>query len=302
MPLLQIRDDKDRVLNFFAPPKRVVSLVPSDTRTVCDLGCASALVGRTDWCTSPSDRLASVPTLGGTKNPRVDDILALAPDLVIANQEENSRGDLERLAQAGVRVLVAFPKRVVDGLGHTARLARIFGVERDAGVKALVKQGYEALREAEAARARMVPLRVFCPIWMDPLMTVHADTYISDMLDLAGAANVFADRARRYPLAADGGDAAPLPPEKVAGRDTRYPRVSRAEVVARAPELVLLPDEPHPFSDADAAVFAALDLPASRRGAIVRTSGADLCWYGSWTSGAIARVRALVDAHRGEPR
>ena len=112
-------------------------------------------------------------------------------------------------------------------------------------------------------------------------MTIHGATFISDMLDLCGAQNVFADRERRYPLAADLGNAKPLPPEKVEGRDVRYPRVTMDEVNARAPELVLLPDEPHPFSDADAEVFRAQPTPAAARGAVVRTSGKDLCWYGA---------------------
>src|SRR5450432_2635412 len=96
---------------FGAAPKRVVSLVPSDTLTVAALGCAAALVGRTDYCVLP-ESVAAVKSVGGTKNPRVEDILALEPDLVLANQEENSRGDLEALVKANVRVFIVFPKRV----------------------------------------------------------------------------------------------------------------------------------------------------------------------------------------------
>jgi ABC-type Fe3+-hydroxamate transport system substrate-binding protein len=288
----RIRDDRGRELLFGTAAKRVVSLVPSDTFTVCALGCASALVGRTDYCVLPEDVVAKVPSVGGTKNPRVDAILDLSPDLVIANQEENSRGDLERLATAGVRVYVCFPKKVSEGLAHMAKVARMLGVDGDASVKALCKAGYEALREAEAARSAQAPLRAFCPIWMDPLMTVHGSTFISDMMDLAGAQNVFADRERRYPLAADLGRAVPLPPDRVGDRDVRYPRVTLEEVRDRAPELVILPDEPHPFSEADADVFRNLDIPGLRR--VVRTDGKDLCWYGARSVEGIARVRGLV--------
>jgi ABC-type Fe3+-hydroxamate transport system substrate-binding protein len=290
MATLRIVDDRGRTLVFPSPPKHVVSLVPSDTLSMIDLGCGGALVARTDYCTTPAAETAKLPSIGGTKNPRVDDILALSPDLVLANQEENTRADLEKLAQSGVKVLIAFPKRVAEGIAHLARLARIFGVER--GARDLVKGGYEAVREAEEARRAMVPLRTFCPIWMDPLMTIHGDTFISDMLDLAGAQNVFADRERRYPLAADLGKGPALGPERVAGRDTRYPRVTMQEVNLRAPELVLLPDEPHPFSDEDAKVFLAEDR------VVVRTDGQDLCWYGSRSVEGIARVRAVVRACR----
>lgn len=271
-------------------PKRVVSLVPSDTFTVCAVGAASALVGRTDYCELPADVVARIPSVGGTKNPRVDDICDLAPDLVIANQEENTRGDLETLTRRGVHVMIVFPKRVAEGLAHVARLARLFKTERDASVKDLVRRGYDAHRRAEEARKAITPVRAFCPIWMDPLMTIHGSTFISDMLDLCGAQNVFADRERRYPLAADIGNARPLPPEKIEGRDVRYPRVTLDEVIARAPTLVILPDEPHPFTEEDARVFEALPIDAR----VLHTSGKDLCWYGAQSADGIDRVRALV--------
>jgi ABC-type Fe3+-hydroxamate transport system substrate-binding protein len=295
---VRIYDDRRRVLDFTVPPGRVVSLVPSDTLTVAALGCAGALVGRTDYCELPGDVVAKLPSIGGTKNPRVDEVCALEPDLVLANQEENTRADLEAIAQRGFRVYVAFPRRVADGLAHLAKLARIFAVERDPAVRELLGRGYHALRDADAARALTKPLRAFCPIWMKPLMTVHGDTFISDMLDLCGAQNVFADRERRYPLAADLGKAPALPPEKVADRDVRYPRVTMDEVVARAPELVLLPDEPHPFSEEDADVFRALDIPAAKAAAVVRTGGKDLCWYGARSVEGIGRVRELVARFR----
>jgi ABC-type Fe3+-hydroxamate transport system substrate-binding protein len=230
--------------------------------------------------------------VGGTKNPRVEAILDLTPDLVIANQEENSRGDLERLAANGVRVYVCFPKKVAEGLAHMAKVARMLGVEGDAAVKLLIKTGYEALREAEATRTKRKPLRAFCPIWMDPLMTVNGATFISDMMDLGGAQNVFADRERRYPLAADLGRAVALPPERVANRDVRYPRVTLEEVTARAPELILLPDEPHPFSESDADVFRGLRNSALR--VVLRTDGKDLCWYGARSIEGIGRIRSLL--------
>jgi ABC-type Fe3+-hydroxamate transport system substrate-binding protein len=296
--MLRIQDDMKRDLVFGAAPKRIVSLVPSDTYSVAALGCGDRLVGRTDYCELPADLVAKVPSVGGTKNPRVEAIVELAPDLVIANQEENTKGDLEKLATSGVKVLVAFPKRAADGIAHLARLARILKVEREPAVRELLKRGYEAIREAEEARAKVVPLRTFCPIWMDPLMTIHGETFISDMLDLAGAQNVFVDRERRYPLAADLRGAKPLSPEKVGGRDVRYPRVTLDEVVTRAPELVLLPDEPHPFSEDDAAVFRGLEIPAASRGAVVRTGGKDLCWYGAWTVEGLGRLRELVARYR----
>jgi ABC-type Fe3+-hydroxamate transport system substrate-binding protein len=300
---IRVRDDRNRLLTFRAPPRRIVSLVPSDTLSVAELGGGSAIVGRTDYCELPEGIAKSIPSIGGTKNPRIEDIMALMPDLILANQEENTRTDLEALAARGARVYVAFPKRVAEGLGHLAKLAIMLGVAGDAGPIDLLKRGYDAYRMAEGARAGRGSVRVFCPIWMTPLMTIHGDTFISDMLDLCGAQNIFADRVRRYPLAADVGQSAALSPDRVADRDVRYPRVTLDEVVARAPELIVLPDEPHPFNDENASVFRALSTPASARGAVIRTSGKDLCWYGSRSVEAIARVRSLVEAfaHGHEP-
>jgi ABC-type Fe3+-hydroxamate transport system substrate-binding protein len=294
----RVFDDRGRELMFSGPPKRVVSLVPSDTFTVAVLGCAGSLVGRTDYCELPREVVSNVPSVGGTKNPRLDAIFRLEPDLVLANQEENTRADLEAIVRKGIRVLVAFPKRVADGIAHMARLARVLDVENDAAVRALCKRGYETVHRAEAGRAARRAVRTFCPIWMTPLMTIHARTFISDMLAMAGAENVFADRERRYPLAADLGGAVPLREEQVGERDTRYPRVTMDEVNARAPELILLPDEPHPFTESEAQVFRNGSTPAALRGAIVRSDGKDLCWYGARSVDGLPRLRALIDGYR----
>ena len=253
MALVKITDDFGHEHLFGSAPKRVVSLVPSETLTLFDLGCGGAVVGRTDYCELPVDGVAKIPAIGGTKNPRVDAVCALEPDLVIANQEENTKGDLEKLAKAGVRVFISFPKRVAEGIAHVARLARIFHMGSDPRVRELVKRGYEEVREAEAALTESRSIGVFCPIWMKPLMTIHGDTFISDMIVLCGGRNVFADRPRLYPLAADLGRHIPIADD---GRDTRYPRITLDEVTARAPELVLLPSEPHPFTEEDADVFS----------------------------------------------
>jgi ABC-type Fe3+-hydroxamate transport system substrate-binding protein len=316
----RIRDDRHRELLFGqTPPTRIVSLVPSDTYSVARLGAGAALVGRTSYCELPTDEddvtpagrraydelrarwddeTRGVRVVGGTKNPDLDIIRGLEPDLILANQEENTRRDLETLAQEGFRVYVGFPRRVDEGIAHLAKIARMLGLEKDETAKALVAQGYHALTAARAVQGAGPRVRTFCPIWMQPLMTLNGETFISDMLAMAGADNVFAERTRLYPLAADLGKAKPKSDAEVGERDTRYPRVTQEELVERAPDLVLLPDEPHPFTEADAAVFAALDIPAAKNGAIRRTSGKDLCWYGARSCAALPRVRALVDSFR----
>ncbi len=284
---MRIRDDMGRELVIMRAPRRVVSLVPSDTHALFALGCGDRVVGRTRYCEAPAEA-ASVPTVGGTKDVDVEAVLALNPELVIANQEENGRAALERLA-ARTQVLVSLPRRAADGVAHLARLARILDVARAPEVVELIRRGYHVVREAElrAARADASPLRVFAPIWMDPLMTFNADTFGADVLALAGAHNVFDDRQRLYPLAADLGKGVAQAP---GDRDVRYPRIRLDEIAARRPAAILLPDEPHAFSAADAASLGAA-LPGAP---IVHISGKDLFWYGAWSIDAIPRLAAVI--------
>ena len=295
--MLRITDDRKRELTFGRAPQRIVSLVPSDTLSVADLGARGALVACTDYCELPADVVAALPRIGGTKNPRLEAIMALEPDLILANQEENTRSDLEKLAAAGFRVFVAFPKRVADGMAHLARLARILHVTREPAVQALLKAGYDAMQRAAHSRLEVPPVSVFCPIWMGPLMTINGDTFVSDMLRLGGADNVFFDRERRYPLAADlspvgAGGARVI--QKPTERDVRYPRITQEELVARDPDLILLPSEPHAFSEEDARIFAALPSPSGKKRRVAFCDGKDLSWYGSRSAAGIDRLRALV--------
>lgn len=284
VPAMQrLRDDLGRDVCLLRPPRRIVSLVPSDTYTLFALGCGERVVGRTTYCDLPAEA-AAIATVGGTKDVDVDAVLALAPDLVIANQEENSRPPLERLAER-VPMLVSMPRRVPDAVAHVARLARALDVARAPAVVDLIRRGYELC----AAPSPPPRATAFVPIWMDPLMTFNADTFGADVLAAVGIGNAFDERQRLYPLAADLGKAAAADPR---GRDQRYPRVTVAEVAARAPALVVLPDEPHAFSPADRAALAAA-VPGARQ---VDVSGRDLFWYGAWTIEALPRLRAAASS------
>ena len=299
MRFIKLVDDRGTHLELRTPPARIVSLVPSDTYSLIRLGARDRLVGRTRYCVAPAGDVEGIEIVGGTKDADIERIVALQPDLVIANQEENTRTDILKLEAARLKVLVSFPQRLAAGLAHLARLALALGGARgEEPARSLVAGAYHAHRAAEAAGRGRAPVRTFLPIWMDPLMTVNEATFISDVLALVGAENVFAGRERRYPLAADLGRALPFGPERVGDRDVRYPRVTLDEVVASAPALVLLPDEPHAFTEADAAVFRGLPIPAAARGAVVTCDGKDLMWYGARSVEGLDRLRALVDAAR----
>jgi len=275
-----------RVVARVTGPRRIVSLVPSDTYTLARLGLGERLVGRTEYCVAPR-QILGVPTIGGTKNADVDAILALEPELVVANQEENRRADIERLEAAGVKVFLSFPCTVAEGLAHVRALAALFP---ELELEPLLEEA-EARLARHAAAERGDGLPTFFPIWMDPLMTANSGAFLSDVLELSGGRDVFPDRARRYPLRADLGL---RPAVSAPGRDTRYPRVTLDEVDARRPRLVLLPDEPHEFSPSDAAVFEALAC----RPEVRFVDGKAFMWYGLRALEALDEVAALIEAVR----
>ncbi|NUP07937.1 MAG: ABC transporter substrate-binding protein [Polyangiaceae bacterium] len=288
-----LTDDRGEAVRLQRLPNRIVSLVPSDTYTLLRLGAASRVVGRTEYCVEPADRVQGIATVGGTKNPDIERILELRPDLVVMNREENTRRDWEKFVGHGIAVLTTCPIRMAEGAAQVGRLARLVG-DLDAAAKELVREAYRMTTSFEKAPSETI--RAFVPIWMDPLMTINDGTFISDVLRCAGATNVFADRERRFPLTADLGRGPEFAPEKTQGRDTRYPRVTLDEVRARDPELIVLPDEPHPFSEADAEVFRSANIPSLAPENVRFCVGKSLMWPGLMSIEHHEHIRGLVQA------
>jgi ABC-type Fe3+-hydroxamate transport system substrate-binding protein len=193
---------------------RVVSLVPSLTETV-GVSAPEMLVGVTDWCTHPPGLPAA--RIGGTKNPRVDDVVALRPDLVLANLEENRGADLDALRAAGLSVWVTDYETVPAALAGLGQLLETLALGRP-----------DWLRVAEDAWSEPWPeprCRALVPIWRRPWMAVGRDTFAGDVLSRLGVDNVLAGDPERYPRI----DLRALPPYDV----------------------VVLPDEPYAFSATD---------------------------------------------------
>lgn len=275
------------------PPRRIVSLVPSATESVCDLGFGDRLVGVTDFCTHPAEKLKGIMRVGGPKSPAIEKIVALEPDLILANREENERESIETLAGLGLTVWVSFPQTVRDTLEDLAELAGIFRSETALMQVRLLENAVEyAARALDEVR----PWRYFCPIWEQHdsegtwWMTFNQQTYSADLLRLLGGENVFALRERRYPLAADLGEDAPEPAGE---RDTRYPRVRREEVIARAPERILLPSEPYPYQADDILRIAAI-LKVEHPSSVICVDGTLLTWYGTRLGKALAELPAIL--------
>jgi ABC-type Fe3+-hydroxamate transport system substrate-binding protein len=230
---------------------RVVSLVPSATETLLALGVTPIA------CTRFCDQ-AGIPTVGGTKDPHLDEIVALAPDLVVVNDEENRLEDFTALQAAGLAVHSMSPRSVSDVAVVVSDLAERIGVSAPPEL--------EPARWREQLRVRRPAYRgrVAVLIWRRPWMLAGAFTYGSSVLQALGWRNVLG-------AAAD-----------------RYPEVTLDEVAGFAPALVLLPDEPYPFGERHIDEVAAA-VPTAR----VRTvDGRDLFWWGTRTPGAVDRLAA----------
>jgi ABC-type Fe3+-hydroxamate transport system substrate-binding protein len=252
--------------------RRIVSLVPSTTELLCALGLADALVGVTVYCVEPREVVRTKTRVGGEKDPDLAVIRALAPDLVVANIEENTRAHVEALQAAGLRVWLTYPRTVADSLAMIRELGEVTGAV--AAASALAADLETRWADVRARLAGRRPTPVFYPIWRQPWMTVGGDTYIHDVLAACGGANVFGDRVR-------------------------YPAVTLDEVAARAPEVVLLPDEPFRFRRAHLADFAPYPaLPAVRDGRLLLVDGKRFSWHGARLAEALATVPALL-GHRG---
>lgn len=221
------------------PAGRVVSLVPSLTESVA-MSRPEALVGVTDWCTHPRELRAQ--RIRGTKNPDRAAIAGLAPDLVLANQEENRHTDVERLRAAGIPVWVTVIRTLDEAFASLRRMFR----------EALGWPEPAWLDEAERAWREPAPgprLRAAVLVWRDPWMAAGPDTFTSDVMARLGLDNVY------------GGDAG------------RYPRVSPGDVVKRGPDIIVLPDEPYRFTASDGPEA----FPGQR---VALVEGRSLTWYG----------------------
>jgi ABC-type Fe3+-hydroxamate transport system substrate-binding protein len=248
-----------------APGARIVSLVPSITELLCELGLAPQLVGRTGFCIHPAATVAAIPKVGGTKDVNIEKIRKLAPTHVVVNIDENEKPTVDRLAEFVPHVVVTHPLGPRDNLALARLMGGIFGAgERAAAWCAGFEREYAALRALPPGPARTV---LYC-IWQDPWMAVSGDTYIARML---------AELGWRVP---DLGAA-------------RYPRFEWSAELVDGLDAVLLSTEPYRFTEAHAdALERQLGKP------VLLVDGEMMSWYGSRALAGLRylrEVRALLE-------
>jgi ABC-type Fe3+-hydroxamate transport system substrate-binding protein len=243
-----------------APQARIVSLVPSITELLCDLGLAPLLVGRTGFCIHPRELVAAIPKVGGTKDVNIGKIRKLAPTHVVVNIDENEKPTVDKLAEFVPHVVVTHPMAPRDNLALARLMGGVFGAaERAESWCREFEAGYAALRALAPGPARTV---LYC-IWQDPWMSVSSDTYIARML---------AELGWQVPN---------LGPD-------RYPRFEWSAQLAGQLDAVLLSTEPFRFTEEHAdALEKQLGKP------VLLVDGEMMSWYGSRALAGLRYLREL---------
>jgi ABC-type Fe3+-hydroxamate transport system substrate-binding protein len=254
-----------------APDARIVSLVPSITELLCDLGLAPQLLGRTGFCIHPAGLVRQIPKVGGTKDVNVEKIRALAPTHLVVNIDENERPTVEKLAEFVPNIVVTHPLVPTDNLALARLMGGIFGVcEAAEQWCGQFERELAQLRALAPAPQRTV---LYC-IWKDPWMSVSSDTYIAAML---------AELGWKVPL--------------LAGDGTRYPRFAWSADLVDQLDAVLLSTEPYRFTEEHAdALETQLGKP------VLLVDGEMMSWYGSRALAGLRylrEVRAMVEGTAG---
>lgn len=227
------------------PPERIVSLVPSQTELLASLRLDDRVVGVTRFCVRPEHWREEKQIVGGTKSLRIDRIEKLQPDLILANLEENTREDVLRLEEIAP-VFVTDVGNLDEAIAMIRAVARLTDCTADGGeLCQAVTRAFDGLDSFE-------PLRTAYLIWRGPYMTVGRDTFIHDVMSQGGFENAF-------------------------GRMNRYPTIDEATLIDADLDVLLLPDEPFPFSPKHMADFDEM-LPGT---SIHLVDGQLFSWYGS---------------------
>jgi len=230
------------------PPQRIVSLVPSQTELLFDLGLADKVIGVTKFCIHPAEARTKTTVIGGTKNFDIDKIAALNPDLIIGNKEENYQIGIEQLTTR-YPVWMSDISTLLDSLDMIRRVGFITGVkEKAAALAAEIESSFSGLE------AKLTPPKTTAAyfIWRKPYMVAASGTFIDDLLRQAGFSNAFSDQSR-------------------------YPEITPEQLAAAAPQRILLSSEPYPFSEKHLAEFQQL-CPNAK---VEIVDGELFSWYGS---------------------
>jgi len=254
-----VRDQLNRKLEFKKHPQCIVSLVPSQTELLVDLGLKSSLVGSTKFCVHPKKLRKEIQVVGGTKNVHFDKIKELEPDIIICNKEENTKEIVEECSKIA-QVWVSDIFTIADSLEMIKSLGEIFNVSEKASeiVATIVSEKQNFLELIKEKQVRKVAYL----IWKNPYMAAGSNTFVNDLLKLNKFENLLSEAATRYP-------------------EIDYKTLKKAD-------LVLLSSEPYPFKQSDV-----LELKKALQTEVLLVDGEYFSWYGSRLQNAFSYFKSL---------
>ena len=248
--MLKVTDQAGYQLIIPALPKRIVSLVPSQTELLFEMGLENEIIGITKFCVHPEKLVKSKIKIGGTKNINIQKIRSLCPDLVVGNKEENRKTEIEKLLDF-TPVWTSDIKTIQDVYHMISALGKITGKGNEAqSISANIENSLKSFTDSFTPQHKMKA--AYC-IWEKPLMVAGKNTFINHMLDLCMIKNVFSERKERYPI------------------------VSHSELIAASPDIILLPSEPYPYQQQHKNFYNQL-VPNAK---VNLVDGQMFSWYGS---------------------
>lgn len=246
MSILSFTDQLNRAISLPFPPKRIISLVPSQTELLHYLGLETEVVGITKFCVHPEKWFRSKQRIGGTKTYHLDRIEALKPDLIIANKEENDQVQVEALAEK-YPVWISDVKNLEDALDMINRVGDLVGKSSEADtLVGKVKEKFAKLPSSNTLQTAAYF------VWREPYMVAGGDTFINAMMRYAGYQNIYESQGR-------------------------YPEITLQDLAKINPDAILLPSEPFPFKEKHIADFQAVCPDA----AVKLVDGELYSWYGN---------------------
>jgi ABC-type Fe3+-hydroxamate transport system substrate-binding protein len=244
---MKFTDQIGREIKINQIPKRIVSLVPSQSELLFDLEVGERVVGITKFCIHPKEWQNTKTIVGGTKNVNIEKIISLKPDLIIANKEENTKEEIESLSNV-------FPVWVSNILNFTDSLEMILEIGKFVGK---IDESQIIVQKIKSSFSSLKPLKlkkkVLYLIWRKPWMSINSDTFIHDMLFKCGFENIVQDKS------------------------SRYPELTQNEIVHLNPEVVFLSSEPFPFKEKHIIELKSY-LPNAK---VLLVDGEAFSWYGS---------------------
>lgn len=258
-------DQLNRTIFLAHPPQRIVSLVPSQTELLYDLGLGDRIVGQTIFCIHPKKAFKKATKIGGTKKLQIEKIIALQPDLIIANKEENDQAQIEMLSGL-FPVWISDVVTLDDAFNMMLSIGKL--TERESAAQLMVQEIQNAFSKIPPQNT--LPKKVLYVIWYNPIMAVGQNTFINSVLKSAGFLNV------------------------ISTPNSRYPEITASEIKELQPDVILLSSEPFPFKESHIAYFQSLCPNATVR----LCDGELMSWYGSRMLKAPPYLESLMnDSH-----